>query len=107
VRFSITNGSFVVTVLDKGKGFDTSLLNSFDPKAGFGLLTIKERANYIGGNLLIESEVGQGSCFTLTVPIIKHKPDDLIQATQVLTTLQQVRILPRRACACCSLMIIR
>jgi PAS domain S-box-containing protein len=77
VRFSITNGSYVVTVLDKGKGFDTSLLNSFDPKAGFGLLTIKERANYIGGNLLIESEVGQGSRFTLTVPIIKHKPDNL------------------------------
>jgi PAS domain S-box-containing protein len=76
VRFSITNGSYVVTVLDKGKGFDTSLLNSFDPKAGFGLLTIKERANYIGGNLLIESELGQGSRFTLTVPIIKHKPND-------------------------------
>jgi PAS domain S-box-containing protein len=69
VRLSILNGDLVLTVSDKGRGFDPSILAKSAVKPGLGLLTLRERASYIGGNLTIESAPGQGSRFTLTVPL--------------------------------------
>jgi CheY-like chemotaxis protein len=59
--------SLVVTVGDQGRGFDPGILTT--PAAGFGLFSLRERANYIGGSLSIESAPGQGSRFTLTLPL--------------------------------------
>ncbi|MGM0656206.1 MAG: response regulator, partial [Thermodesulfobacteriota bacterium] len=36
-----------------------------------GLLSLWERTQFVGGELTIESAPGQGSCFTLTVPLPK------------------------------------
>lgn len=58
-----------ITVSDRGKGFDSTILDHAHDNAGFGLLTIKERAQYIGGNLTVESGRGRGSRFTLTIPV--------------------------------------
>jgi CheY-like chemotaxis protein len=44
-------------------------------KTGFGLMTIRERASYIGGSLSIDSTPGKGSRFELTVPL-KARDDD-------------------------------
>jgi PAS domain S-box-containing protein len=51
-----TEESITVTVSDEGCGFDSEIINSHWDKLGFGLLTIKERADYIGGVF----EVGGG-----------------------------------------------
>jgi PAS domain S-box-containing protein len=69
VNLSGSDGSLAITVSDQGRGFDPSALNSSGVKAGFGLITLRERARYIGGDLSIESAPGKGSRFTLTVPL--------------------------------------
>ncbi len=58
-----------VIVADDGVGFDTAKI---DPQSagitGFGLFSIRERLDYFGGKLKIESEPGQGTTVTLTIP---------------------------------------
>jgi CheY-like chemotaxis protein len=58
-----------LSVSDQGKGFDSAVLDSFTRKAGIGLVSLRERAGAIGGDLDIESVPGHGSRFTLTTPI--------------------------------------
>jgi PAS domain S-box-containing protein len=63
------NSHLKVTVSDQGKGFDQEKLFHSKKNKGFGLISIRERATYIGGNFNFESKPGQGSRFFLTVPI--------------------------------------
>jgi len=59
-----------VTVTDAGVGFDpTSLRVAGGTEGGFGLFGIRERLESVGGRLEIASAVGQGSRFTLMVPL--------------------------------------
>jgi len=69
VALSVSDGRLEVVVSDQGLGFDPEILDSHDAAAGFGLMSIRERARYMGGNLLIESSPKQGSRFTLAVPV--------------------------------------
>jgi PAS domain S-box-containing protein len=57
-----------ITVKDKGRGFHKDILNK--AQKGFGLLSIRERANYIGGNMTIDSTPGRGTLIKLTVPLL-------------------------------------
>jgi CheY-like chemotaxis protein len=61
-------GCLVVTVSDQGQGLDPDILDSGGTPFGLGLLSLRERARYIGGDLAIQSAAGQGSRFILTVP---------------------------------------
>ncbi len=65
---SSSKDSITVTVCDQGRGFDPQILEKHTDNLGLGLLTIRERASYIGGAFTIESTPGQGSRFTLTAP---------------------------------------
>jgi PAS domain S-box-containing protein len=58
-----------LTVSDIGAGFDPSILEKSTPRGGLGLLTLRERARYMGGSLIIESTPGKGSRIKLTVPL--------------------------------------
>ena len=69
VELSDFDGGVVITVIDKGRGFDPAILESCTVVAGLGLLSLRERARSIGGSLNIKSAPGQGSRFTFTVPI--------------------------------------
>jgi signal transduction histidine kinase len=42
-----------------------------DKKRGFGLFNIRQRIEYMGGEVAIESEIGQGTCVTLLLPVRK------------------------------------
>jgi signal transduction histidine kinase len=70
-RISVTcsDGHLIIKISDKGKGFDPNLIGVAPEDKGFGLLRLRERANYIGGSLVIKSTAGHGSVFTLTVPL--------------------------------------
>ncbi|MFZ0612628.1 MAG: MASE3 domain-containing protein [Desulfobacterales bacterium] len=57
-----------ITVSDQGRGFDPGILEKAKESAGFGLLSIRERAGSMGGILTIDSAPGQGSRFNLKVP---------------------------------------
>lgn len=63
-----------LTVEDQGAGFELSVLEPADRPAGFGLLTLRERASYMGGGFSIESTPGQGTRVSLTLPL------ELVQA---------------------------
>lgn len=54
-----------LTVCDKGRGFDPKAL---EQAAGFGLLSIRERIELLGGRMKIRSAPGRGSTFLIVVP---------------------------------------
>ncbi|MBN2591825.1 MAG: PAS domain S-box protein [Sedimentisphaerales bacterium] len=64
-----------IMVEDDGKGFDVSIQNDISTKRkGFGIFSIRERLNHIGGKLEIESAKGRGTKAVLIAPLdIKHE----------------------------------
>jgi PAS domain S-box-containing protein len=62
------DNTIAITVSDQGRGFDPAILDSGTLKGGLGLISLRERAQYIGGRLDIRSASGQGTRITLTVP---------------------------------------
>jgi signal transduction histidine kinase/ActR/RegA family two-component response regulator len=69
VKIVESGDHLVIIVNDVGKGFNVSALETFTGKTGLGLISLRERASYIGGSLTIESTPGKGSRFILRVPI--------------------------------------
>jgi len=59
-----------VTVEDDGKGFSPEQLSATPDKIkGFGLFSIRERLNYSGGGMKIESTPGKVTRVILTIPL--------------------------------------
>ena len=66
VEIARLDDSVRITVADDGVGFDVAdVLADPSRDQGFGLFNIKERLDFIGGRLDIESQPGQGSRFTM------------------------------------------
>jgi PAS domain S-box-containing protein len=62
-----SNGSLAVMIKDRGKGFD--LDEARHVKDGhFGLFSVRERLQYLGGSLKIQSTQGVGTKVTVSVP---------------------------------------
>jgi signal transduction histidine kinase len=64
VRLVLTHedGVITLTVQDNGTGFDVDAVRSkFNPKRGFGLSTMRERAEFSGGRFAIKSSPGRGT----------------------------------------------
>ena len=76
VEVTSSEDSISVIVSDQGSGFDPLILEKRTGNFGLGLLTIKERASYIGGAFTIESTPEQGSRFILTVPSAAAQCDE-------------------------------
>lgn len=57
-----------VEVRDNGLGFDLRRLEQQAERSGFGLFSIRERLEMIGGRMEIESEPGQGTRVVLLAP---------------------------------------
>jgi signal transduction histidine kinase len=53
---------------------------------GLGLAIVKSIAESHGGDVRVESEVGQGTCFTFTVPLIQ--PDNLLVENKTSTEVE-------------------
>lgn len=63
------DGRVQVRVQDDGVGFDVArVLSQVEGPGGFGLLNVRERLAYLGGNCNIKSMPGQGTDVILTVP---------------------------------------
>ncbi len=54
-----------LSVCDGGRGFDPTEVRQ---TAGFGLLSIRERIELLGGRMMMHSTAGQGSTFFIVVP---------------------------------------
>jgi PAS domain S-box-containing protein len=75
--------SLRVTVSDNGQGFDPATIPVFgDEGGGFGLFSICERINLIGGRFEIDSSPGRGARFTLTVPLAVNEPVEPVPGAQ-------------------------
>jgi PAS domain S-box-containing protein len=63
-----TDDEIVILVSDDGVGFDTVTVDS-EINTGFGLFSIREQLESFSGKLKVESSVGHGSTFTISVPL--------------------------------------
>jgi len=55
-------------IADNGQGFNKSRQNG----RGFGLKTMRERTEELGGTLTIESELGKGTAVAVSLPIAEE-----------------------------------
>jgi len=70
VLLSHLDGSMQIEITDDGKGFDMARKSgSSAGGGGFGLFNIRERLAYLGGNLEIKSQAGEGTRVTITSPL--------------------------------------
>jgi PAS domain S-box-containing protein len=65
LRLRHRRGRIWLFVSDQGRGFDSRGLGK---ASGFGLLSIRERVEYLGGRMKIRSAPGKGSIFAVAVP---------------------------------------
>ncbi|WP_082944912.1 GAF domain-containing sensor histidine kinase [Mycobacterium sp. 852013-50091_SCH5140682] len=70
LTFSLDDNVARLEIVDDGKGFDTfeHPLGS-DEMGGYGLLSMAERAEIVGGRLNIRSRPGAGTAVTATIPL--------------------------------------
>lgn len=62
-------GMVIVSVSDKGAGFDNDSIVATNGRAAYGLLGIRERLGFLGGTMLIRSDVGDGTTVYLKAPL--------------------------------------
>lgn len=61
-------GLVALTVADNGRGFDRADVGGNGSRPGLGLLTMRERAEFVGGSCLIESRPGAGTRVVVSMP---------------------------------------
>lgn len=64
ITFSYMEDLFVMDIADDGLGFEPSKI-----KNGFGMKTMRDRAEELSGTLTIESEQGIGTAIAVSIPI--------------------------------------
>ena len=68
------DGMLLVEVSDAGAGFDPDAVGPTPRGTGFGLLSVRERLGFLGGEVSIRSNPGMGTSVLLKVPLIPDKP---------------------------------
>ncbi len=59
-----------VTVSDRGIGFDPAgMRDTYDFMSGFGLLSIRERLDFMGGDISVDSTKNLGTRISMTLPL--------------------------------------
>ena len=69
VGLQVTEGQYQVTVEDDGQGFDVNLVEEKAGTRGFGLFSIRERLDQLGGSVRIESRCNLGTRVVLSLPL--------------------------------------
>lgn len=68
-----------VTIRDNGRGFDPAHI-ARRGRPHFGLQTMQERAESIGGRLVVESAPGEGTAVVLEIPRESRRPEEVESA---------------------------
>ena len=63
-----------VSINDNGKGFtmNKDVDRQKDDVAGYGLVSMKERAAFVGGSVAVSSQPGKGTDIVITIPFIEN-----------------------------------
>jgi putative PEP-CTERM system histidine kinase len=86
LRLGMADGMAAISVVDKGCGMNAAFVRNdlFRPFAssksggfGIGAFEARELAQAMSGSLRVESQPGEGSCFTLFLPLVHHTEGDL------------------------------
>ncbi|HEX7660336.1 MAG TPA: GAF domain-containing sensor histidine kinase [Pseudonocardiaceae bacterium] len=73
VSFRCTDTTATLEVRDNGRGFDIETRPSTrDPLSSYGLTSMTERAELVGGQLSIASRPGTGTTVTASIPLHNH-----------------------------------
>jgi signal transduction histidine kinase len=70
VALAKNGGNAMLTIRDNGRGMPQPA----HPQS-LGLLGIRERAQLLGGSVVIESSPGDGTAITVTLPLTETEPD--------------------------------
>jgi PAS domain S-box-containing protein len=74
VQLNRIDGNLRIVVEDNGIGFNVPESMSQSKRIqGFGIFSIRERLNHIGGNIEIKSKINSGTQVTINVPLIVDK----------------------------------
>jgi signal transduction histidine kinase/CheY-like chemotaxis protein len=68
VRLRREGAGIRLEVADRGRGFDATEFDDVDAPPSFGLFSIRERAELLGGTTRIDSVAGEGTTVTLFMP---------------------------------------
>jgi signal transduction histidine kinase len=69
VSLAVENGKAVMTIRDNGIGISPARIAAAD---SLGLLGMRERAELLGGEVVIEGQPGQGTMLTVTLPLTRE-----------------------------------
>jgi signal transduction histidine kinase len=85
VTLDVTDHCLRIPVQDEGKGFNTDSLEPTQPGHQFGLFSVKERMDELGGSLRVDSAKELGTVVTLELPLTAavSTPDLSAQEVQV------------------------
>ena len=68
IELSKDNNTILIKIQDHGSGFEINTKNKSD-FCGFGLYSLSERFNNMGGEIIIKSEPGKGTKIAMSVPM--------------------------------------
>lgn len=67
ITLSYMSDAIMLDIQDDGVGLDGSKASSYS--GGYGLQAMRERAEQSGGSVMLESDIGEGTTVTVTVPL--------------------------------------
>ena len=78
VRFSVSDSGVGMSVTEQEKAFDAfsqdaDVLKTTSEGSGFGLASCKEIVERHGGTIWVDSQVGVGSTFSFTLPVVNKR----------------------------------
>lgn len=79
IRVVYKKDKMELCIEDDGKGFDINTTASDDELSGFGLSTMKERANLMNGTFSMSSKIDIGTKIQVVVPIIYNDTEDIMK----------------------------
>ena len=74
IHLKLSPENNVMVIADNGVGFEVAEILQGERDAGLGLLTMRERAEFIGGQFSLESGYGRGTRITVVFPHCKGSP---------------------------------
>lgn len=74
LRLTQESRAIVLVVSDRGKGAKPKAMQASNGRRGFGLFSIRERTELLGGTLSVDTGPGRGTCVTLSLPAEARAP---------------------------------
>jgi two-component system sensor histidine kinase DegS len=75
IHIEFLNTELKLFIIDDGQGFDPEKLKEHneDISSGFGLVSMRERVELLGGEMLISSEPGRGTRLNISIPFTQDE----------------------------------